>query len=35
LSDRFYVMEHGQVVQGFAAAELDSRMDMLKQYLGV
>jgi branched-chain amino acid transport system ATP-binding protein len=35
LSDRFYVMEHGQVVQGFAAHELDSRTDMLKQYLGI
>jgi len=35
LSDRFYVMEHGRVVEGFAAAELDSRMGMLNQYLGV
>ena len=35
LADRFYVMEHGRVVEGFAAAELDSRMGMLNQYLGV
>ena len=26
---------HGRVVEGFAAAELDSRMGMLNQYLGV
>jgi branched-chain amino acid transport system ATP-binding protein len=35
LSDRFYVMEHGRVVKGFAATELDSHMTMLNQYLGV
>jgi branched-chain amino acid transport system ATP-binding protein len=35
LADRFYVMEHGQIVQSFAAAELGSRMDMLHEYLGV
>jgi len=35
LADRFYVMEHGQIVEGFAAAELQSKMDMLHEYLGV
>ena len=35
LADRFYVMEHGQMVQSFAAAELSSQMGMLHEYLGV
>jgi branched-chain amino acid transport system ATP-binding protein len=35
LADRFYVMEHGQIVEGFAAAELSSKMNMLHEYLGV
>ena len=35
LADRHYVMEHGRIAQGFAAAELDSKMDMLHEYLGV
>ena len=35
LADRFYVMEHGQVVQVIEAAELEEKMDMLRQYLGV
>lgn len=35
LADRFYVMEHGQIVEGFAAVELQSKMDMLHEYLGV
>ena len=35
LADRFYVMEHGRIVEGFAAAELDSKMDMLHEFLGV
>jgi branched-chain amino acid transport system ATP-binding protein len=35
LADRFYVMEHGRIVEGFAAAELDAKMDMLHEYLGV
>ena len=35
LADRFYVMEHGQIVESFAAAELEQKMDMLRQYLGV
>jgi len=35
LADRFYVMEHGRIVEGFAAAELPDRMGMLSEYLGV
>jgi ABC-type branched-subunit amino acid transport system ATPase component len=29
------VMEHGKIVEGFAAAELPSKMGMLSEYLGV
>jgi branched-chain amino acid transport system ATP-binding protein len=35
LADRFYVMEHGRIVESFAAAELEAKMDMLHEYLGV
>ena len=35
LADRFYIIEHGRVIETFAAAELDSRRDMLHQVLGV
>ena len=35
LADRFYVMEHGQIVQQFAQADLHDNMAMLQQYLGV
>ena len=35
LADRFYIIEHGRVVETFTAAELDSRADTLKTYLGV
>jgi branched-chain amino acid transport system ATP-binding protein len=35
LADRFYVMEHGRIVEGFAAAELSAKMGMLGEYLGV
>jgi branched-chain amino acid transport system ATP-binding protein len=35
LADRLYVMEHGRIVESFAAAELTSKMDMLHEYLGV
>lgn len=35
LADRFYVMEHGQIVEGFSSQELSSKMDMLHEYLGV
>ena len=35
LADRFYVMEHGRIVEGFAAAEMQSKMSMLHEFLGV
>lgn len=35
LADRFYVMEHGQIVQGFTSQELPNKMGMLSEYLGV
>ena len=35
LADRFYVMEHGQIIEGFAASELQAKMGMLHEYLGV
>ncbi len=35
LADRFYVMEHGQIVEGFEASQLEAKMDMLHEYLGV
>jgi branched-chain amino acid transport system ATP-binding protein len=35
LADRFYVIEHGRVIESFAAAELDARKDMLHEVLGV
>ena len=35
LADRFYVVEHGQVVAQFGAAELSTRMDELNELLGV
>jgi branched-chain amino acid transport system ATP-binding protein len=35
LADRFYVMEHGRIVEGFGAGELDAKMDMLHEYLGI
>jgi branched-chain amino acid transport system ATP-binding protein len=35
LADRFYVMEHGQIVESFAASELDAKMPVLNQLLGV
>jgi branched-chain amino acid transport system ATP-binding protein len=35
LADRFYIMEHGRVVEGFEARELESKMNMLHEFLGV
>jgi branched-chain amino acid transport system ATP-binding protein len=35
LADRFYVMEHGQIVEGFSSQELPNKMNMLHEYLGV
>jgi branched-chain amino acid transport system ATP-binding protein len=35
LADRFYVMEHGQIVESFASSELQSKMPVLHSLLGV
>jgi branched-chain amino acid transport system ATP-binding protein len=35
VADRYYVMEHGRVVEGFVQAELDANRDKLQHYLGV
>jgi branched-chain amino acid transport system ATP-binding protein len=35
LADRFYIMEHGRIVQGFAASELQDKMSMVHEFLGV
>ena len=35
LADRFYVMEHGRIVEQVEAAQLEEKMGMLHQYLGV
>ena len=35
LADRFYVMEHGRIVETFNAAQLDAKMPVLNELLGV
>jgi branched-chain amino acid transport system ATP-binding protein len=35
LADRFYVMEHGRIVNQFEQSELDSKMGLLHEFLGV
>jgi len=35
LADRFYVMEHGRIVETFASAELKAKEQTLHQLLGV
>jgi branched-chain amino acid transport system ATP-binding protein len=35
LADRFYVMEHGRMVESFGAKELDAKMPVLSELLGV
>jgi branched-chain amino acid transport system ATP-binding protein len=35
LADRFYVMEHGQIVETFASSGLESKMPVLNELLGV
>ncbi|RJG06333.1 ABC transporter ATP-binding protein [Noviherbaspirillum cavernae] len=35
LADRFYVMEHGQIVESFAASELNDKMPVLNELLRV
>jgi branched-chain amino acid transport system ATP-binding protein len=35
LADRFYVMEHGRIVESFAASELQAKTELLNEFLGV
>lgn len=35
LADRFYVMEHGRIVEKFGASELEAKMPVLTELLGV
>jgi branched-chain amino acid transport system ATP-binding protein len=35
IADRYYVMEHGRIVDQFASGQLTSNMDKLHDYLGV
>jgi ABC-type branched-subunit amino acid transport system ATPase component len=35
VADRYYIMEHGRVVERFANSELDANMEKLHDYLGV
>jgi branched-chain amino acid transport system ATP-binding protein len=35
VADRYYIMEHGRVVEEFANAELEANLDKLHEYLGV
>ena len=35
LADRFFVMEHGQILQEFTQAQLPANLDRLHEYLGV
>jgi branched-chain amino acid transport system ATP-binding protein len=35
LADRLYVMEHGQIVEGFGAAQLEEKLPVLHELLGV
>jgi branched-chain amino acid transport system ATP-binding protein len=35
LADRHYVMEHGKIAESFSASELESKTQMLHEYLGV
>src|SRR5207244_7277272 len=35
LADRYYVMEHGRIIDQFANSELDANLEKLHEYLGV
>jgi branched-chain amino acid transport system ATP-binding protein len=35
VADRYYVMEHGRVVDQFANSVLNANVDKLRDYLGV
>jgi branched-chain amino acid transport system ATP-binding protein len=35
LADRLYVMEHGRIVESFGAAQLEEKLPVLHELLGV
>ena len=35
VADRYYIVEHGKVIDGFANADLQANMGKLHTYLGV
>jgi len=35
VADRYYIMEHGKVVERFANTELNNKLEKLQEYLGV
>ena len=35
VADRFFIVEHGKIIDGFASAELQANMTKLHTYLGV
>ena len=35
VADRYYVMEHGRVVESFTNEQLEANLDKLHEYLGV
>jgi branched-chain amino acid transport system ATP-binding protein len=35
LADRFYIMERGRVVAAFTATELQDKISLVQQFLGV
>ena len=35
VADRYYVMEHGKIIDNFANSELDANLEKLHDYLGV
>ena len=35
LADRFYIMEHGEIIDMFPQSELSDKMGMLHEFLGV
>jgi branched-chain amino acid transport system ATP-binding protein len=35
VADRFYIMEHGTIIDQFASSQLDANMEKLHEYLGV
>ncbi len=35
VADRYFIMEHGRIVEGFLNSELDANLEKLHEYLGV